>query len=129
MVQIPTQVSDKIRFLCEKALDGSEKLDYYWQEWPTIAAQDTFLDACKEDILNCVEHTPRGIFTHKTPIEWYGSDEYLAVYLDYVLLSAGADSDALYQCRESVMKRGLVSRGDINCDVGKRDVLVCPDVG
>ena len=116
-MQISKQISEQIRALCEKALEGSEKVDYYRREWPIGIESDEFLTACREDVLNCVEHTPCGIFTRKIPLEWYGLDEHLLVYLDYSLLGTDADSEVLLRCRQALLRSGLRSRGDINCDV------------
>ena len=99
-----------IQNLCKRALHGEFNLENFYELWPEEASLNPLFRQIYEDIEDGVEHLPGAWFKGKTLFkEWYKSDMYFTIYLDFVLLGYDKKADELMQCRKFVLDQKTLS--------------------
>lgn len=82
-----TTLKRQIGRLLDQALAGQLKIEQLHESWPQAAnAHQFFLDVF-EDLEVAVEHTPGRLFSSQVDLKaWRGTEEYLDLYIDSLLL-------------------------------------------
>lgn len=109
-----------IQGVCEKAKEGTLKLDIFYDQWPKEANSNPLFKQIYEDIEDAIEHTPGFLFRKGIDLKsWYASDMYLTLYLDSILLKYDKSWEELMQCRETVLKQKSLSTETIEDEIKK----------
>lgn len=111
LMQNQKQMSAIIHDLCKRALDGELNLENFYELWPEEASHNLFLKQIYEDIEDGVQHLPGTWRTGKMlSNEWYKSDMYFTIYLDFLLLDYDVKkTDELIQCRKFILEQRNLS--------------------